>query len=72
MQVEDIIIDIDDDFPGPEVLLKFGTWRRSLRPRFPPYQARADVHTRIGIPNTHLQQGLKDHPFTLVWRGKVC
>ena len=75
MRVEDFLIDKDDEFPEPEVLLMFGTWRHSLRPRFTPYQARADAHTRVvhrGIQNTHLQQGLKDHPFALAQRGKVC
>ena len=47
MRVEDILIDIDDDFLGPEVLPKFGTRRRSLRPRFPPHQAEANACTRV-------------------------
>ena len=57
MQAEDILIDIDDDFPRPEVLPEFGARRRSLRPRFPPYQAKADARNRVidgGIHDTHL------------------
>ena len=31
MGAEDILIDIDDDFLGLEVLLEFGTWRHSTK-----------------------------------------
>ena len=58
MHVKDIFIDIDDDFPGPEVLLEFGVQWCSLRPRFPPHQAKANARTRVvdrGIQDTHLQ-----------------
>ena len=41
MRAEDILIDIDDDFPGLEFLLEFGTRRHSMRPRFPPHQVGA-------------------------------
>ena len=70
-----ILLDIDEVFAGPEVLLEFGARRRSLRPRFPPYQARADVRTRTinkGIQDTLLQHGLKDHPSAPIYRGEVC
>lgn len=47
MRAEDILIDIDNDFPKPEVLPEFGIQRRSLRPQFPPQQARVDACTRV-------------------------
>ena len=65
MQDDDILIDIDKVFARPKVLSEFNTQRRSLRPWFPPHQARADAPTRTidrGIKDTHLQHGLKDHP----------
>lgn len=45
MQAKDIFIDINENFLRPEVLPEFSTQRRSLRPRFPPYQARANART---------------------------
>ena len=39
MRVEDILIDIDDDFPRGKVSLKFGSRRRSLRSSFLPHWA---------------------------------
>ena len=42
---DDIFIDIDEAFAGPEVLLEFRAWRHSLRLRFLPHQARANTHT---------------------------
>ena len=58
VRVEDILIDINEDLVGPEVLLEFGMRRHSLRLRFPPHQAGVD--TRIwtidrGVQDTHLQ-----------------
>ena len=75
MRAEDIVIDIDADFSGDEFLQELSARRHSLRPRFPPHQARADTRTRAvdsGIRETHLQQGLKDHPFALARREEVC
>ena len=72
---DDILIDIDEVFTGPEVLPDFSTWRHSLRPRFPPHQDRADARTQTidgDIHDIYLQHGLKDHPSTLVRRGDVC
>jgi len=71
----DILIDIDEVFAGPEVLADFGTQRHSLRPRFPSHQAGVNTHTRTidkGIQDTHLQHKLKDHPSTSARRGEVC
>lgn len=42
IELKDILINIDEDLAGPEVLQEFGARRRSLRLRFPPYQAGAD------------------------------
>lgn len=75
MRAKDILIDMDDDFPEPEVLPEFGTWRRSLRSKFPPHQVEVNARTRAvdkGIQDTHLQQGLKDHRSTPARRGEVC
>ena len=75
MRAEDLVIDIDADFSGDEFLPELSARRHSLRPRFPPHQARADTRTRAvdsGIRETHLQQGLKDHPFALARREEVC
>ena len=41
MRVEDLVIDIDADFSGDKVLLELGARRPSLKPRFPPHQAKA-------------------------------
>lgn len=37
IELKDILINIDEDLAGPEVLQEFGARRRSLRLRFPPY-----------------------------------
>lgn len=37
MPAEDLVIDIDADFPKDEVLLEFGAQMRILRLRFPPH-----------------------------------
>ena len=57
VRVEDILINVDEDLAGPEVLSKFGARRHSLRLRFPPHQAGADTHTWTidrGVQDTHL------------------
>ena len=75
MQAEDLIIDIDADFSREEVHADLGARRRNLRSKFPPHQAGAEARTRAidrGIRDTHLQNGLKDHPFTQARRGEVC
>ena len=45
VELEDILIDIDKDLARLEVLLEFGTWRHSLRLRFPLHQAGVDART---------------------------
>ena len=72
---KDLLIDIDADFSRDEVLPDLGAWRRSLRSRFPPYQARANARTGAidgGIKDMHLQCGLKDHPSDQTQKGEVC
>ena len=44
VRVEDILIDINEDLVGLEVLSEFGMQRHSLRLRFPRHQAGADTH----------------------------
>ena len=74
MRAEDLVIDIKADFSGDEVHLDLGARRCSLRPRFPPRQARADARTRAvdrGIRDIHLQRRLKDHHSIQVRKGEV-
>lgn len=72
--VKDLLFDIEADFSKEEEVYP-GAWRRGLRPRFPPRQARANAHIRAvdgDIRDTHLQHGLKDHPSTQARKGEVC
>ena len=74
-RTEDLLINIEVDFSEDEVHLDLGARRRSLRPRFPSYQARADARAGVvdgSIKDTHIQCGLKDHSFVQAHEGGVC
>lgn len=66
MRAEDLAIGMDVLF-GDDIHSNLGPHKRSLKSRFPPYQAGADAHTDVvntSIRDTHLQRGLKGHPST--------
>ena len=70
---EDLLFDIEADLFGEEEIYPdLGAWRRSLRLRFPPCQARANAYTGAvdnNIRDTHLQLRLQGHPFAQAWKG---
>ena len=71
------MFDVDADFEADDrAELGLGAPRLlSCRLKFSLDLSGAEAYTREvddSIANTHLQHGLKRHPFTQIWKAQVC
>lgn len=78
MELDDkLMFDVDANLEDNDrVGLGPGTPRcRSCRPRFPPRLVGVEAYIREiddNIDNTHLQYGMKRHPFAQIQKAQVC